>query len=108
MDNVYITIQTILAVCGGISCIGGAIALIIKALTPWKALKQRVDNLEEKIKNDYENINDIETSLHAVESSNKVICKSLLVILNHEATGEGIEEIKEQRNTLEQFIIDSK
>lgn len=108
MVNMYITIQTILAICGGISCIGGVFALVVKALTPWKTLIKRVDVLEEKIKNDYENINEIETSLRSVENSNKVICKSLLVILNHEATGEGLEEIKEQRNTLEQFIIDSK
>ena len=53
------TIQTILAVCGGISVVGSAAAVIKKWIAPAVKLNDRVKILEEHDKNDFEAINDI-------------------------------------------------
>ena len=46
------TIQTILAICGGISVIGGAAAVIHKWIAPAVKLNDRVETLERHDKRD--------------------------------------------------------
>lgn len=50
------TIQTILAICGGISVIGGAAAVIHKWIAPAFRMNSRVEALERHDKRDYEAI----------------------------------------------------
>ena len=52
--DVMETIQTILAICGGISVIGGAAAVIHKWIAPAVKLNDRVETLERHDKRDYE------------------------------------------------------
>ena len=52
-------INTFLAICGGISIVGGAIAVVWKAIKPTVNLGKRVEVLEEKSNKDFEAINDI-------------------------------------------------
>lgn len=105
-SNIQITIQTVLAFFGGIACIVGGISAITKLFDPFKDLKKRIDEHEQKLCNDHARMNDIDSAMHGIEESNKVICKSLLVLLNHEVTGNGIDKLKAQRDVLEQFLID--
>ena len=105
MGDVDITIQTILAFFGGITVIAGGMSAIFKLFNPVKELKEQVCEHEQKLANDFERMNAIDKILCDVEEYDKVICKSLLVLLNHEITGNGIDKLKEQRDVLEQFLI---
>ena len=105
MGDVSITIQTILAFFGGIAVIAGGASAILKLFNPLKALKSKVDDHEQKLVKDFERMNTIDKTLCDVEEYDKVICKSLLVLLNHEITGNGVDKLKEQRDVLEQFLI---
>ena len=49
-------IQFFLSVCGGVSIIGGAAAVIFKWITPAFRLNKRVETLEEHDKRDYESL----------------------------------------------------
>ena len=49
-------IQTILAICGGISIIGGAGAVIVKVIKPAFHLTARVQKLEEHSDKDYKRL----------------------------------------------------
>ena len=49
-------IQFFLSICGGVSIIGGAAAVIIKWITPAFRLNKRVETLEEHDKRDYESL----------------------------------------------------
>ena len=40
------------------------------------------------------------------EESNHMILKCLLVIINHEITGNGIETMKEARDDLQKYLVD--
>ena len=42
-----------------------------------------------------------------IEESNQMILKSLIAIINHEITGNGIEKMKEAREDLQNFLINN-
>lgn len=106
MTDIEVTVQTVLALFGGLTCIVGGISALTKIFSPFKNLQKQVAEHDEKLKNDCQRMNNIDKSMHDVEESNKVICKSLLVLLNHEITGNGIDKLKAQRDVLEQFLVD--
>lgn len=105
-NDIMITVKTALALFGAIAIIGGGVSVVAKMFSPFKKLKETVDAHDKKLKDGCLRMDNIDDSMHLVEESNKVICKSLLVLLNHEVTGNGIDKLKEQRDTLEQFLID--
>ena len=92
-------IEQILAVCGGISIIGGAGAVIYKIIYPALQFSQRVEQLEEHSENDYQR-------LKGLEEMQKQQSKCLAAMLNHQITGNGIENMKKIRDELLESIID--
>ena len=44
--------------------------------------------------------------LKEIEESNKMIMKSLSVIINHEITGNGVEKMRVTRDELQEYLID--
>ena len=92
-------IQTILAICGGISIIGGAGGVLIKVIKPTFNLTARVQKLEEHSDKDYKR-------LVALENMQKQQSKSLAALLNHQITGNGIDTMKQIRDELLESIID--
>ena len=105
MGDVDITAQTILAFFGGITIIAGGTSAIFKLFNPVRKLKEQVEQHEQKLIKDFERINEIDATLCDIEEYDKVICKSLLVLLNHEITGNDVAKLKKQRDDLEQFLI---
>ena len=105
MNNLDITIQTILAFFGGVTCIVGGISALAKLFNPIKKLKEKVEEHERKLDNDYVRMNSFDDLMEEIENSNEVICQSLFVLLNHEITGNSIDKLKEQRDRLEEYLI---
>ncbi len=92
-------IETFLSVCGGISIVGGAIAVIWKVIKPAFGLTKKVADIEKHQKSDYDRIVEI-------DKMQKQQCKSLAALINHELTGNGIDELKKIRDDLLASIID--
>ena len=92
-------IEQILAVCGGISIIGGAGAVIYKIIYPALQFSQRVEQLEEHSENDYQR-------LKGLEEMQKQQSKCLAAMLNHQITGNGIENMKKIRDEVLERIIE--
>lgn len=92
-------IQTILSVCGAVSIIGGAGAVILKVIRPAFRLNNRVEKLEEHGEKDYKR-------LISLEDMQKQQSKCLAAMLNHQITGNGIETMKKIRDELLESIID--
>lgn len=105
-NNIMVTLQTILALFGGITCIVGGVSAIAKLFSPFKELKKKVEDHDTKLNKDYEKMETFGKATQEIEETNKVICKSLLVLMNHEITGNGVDKLKEQRDALEQFLIE--
>lgn len=97
-------LQMILSICGGISIIGGAVAVIWKCVKPATVFADRVETLERHDKETYKHLEGIDKTLKNVESTEKEMMKCLLSMLNHEITGNGVEEMKKIRDELTDII----
>lgn len=106
MQDITTTVNVILAFFGGLVCISGGVSVIIKLLSPFRKLKTQVEEHEEKLQSDYQKFEAMEEAIKSIEDSNKVICKSLLVLMNHEITGNSIDKLKAQKEAMEQYLID--
>lgn len=82
-----------MSLCGGVSIIGGAAAVIWKWIRPAVKIKDRVDELEKNVRKDYESINEIKDMQGAM-------CQALVVIMDHEITGNHVDGLKKQKMTL--------
>lgn len=94
------TLIGILAVCGGISTIGGAAAVIWKLVLPAVKMKKRVEVLEQKADNDYEDIQDIKTMQSAM-------CRALVDIMDHQIYGNHTEKMEQTKKDLIKLITEN-
>lgn len=114
MNNVVITVEGLLWICGAIAIIGGAVAIIAKCFAPFRKLKAEVNSKAseeefaalkkevEGLKN-YQNIDHAE--LKKVEVGIEKICKCTLAITEHELTGNGDEKLKKAKDEMEDYLI---
>lgn len=94
-----ITSEQILGFCGLVAALWGVWKIIKEAKKPSDDLKKKVDRHEELLINDNERLKEI-------EESNKLILRCLVVIINHDITGNGIVELKSSRDELQKYLID--
>lgn len=99
--DVMDTIQTILAICGGISVIGGAIAVIKKWIAPAIKLNSRVKILEEHDKNDF-------AALNEIKERDALIMETLITMMNSQITGNNIEQLKKTRDKLISYLAQNQ
>ena len=74
----------------------------------WKIVKEARkpnDDLKAKVEKHDRLLDKDNKRLEAVEASNRMILQSLLVIINHEITGNGVEKMKTGRDSLEEYLI---
>ena len=74
----------------------------------WKIVKEARkpnDDLKAKVEKHDRLLDKDNKRLEAVEASNRMILQSLLVIINHEITGNGVEKMKTVRDSLEEYLI---
>lgn len=99
--DVMDTMQAILAICGGISVIGGAAAVIKKWIAPAIKLNDRVKVLEEHDKNDFE-------ALKEIKERDSLIMETLITMINSQITGNNIEQLKKTRDKLISYLAQNQ
>ena len=75
----------------------------------WKIVKEvrkPNDDLKKTVAKHSELLDNDNKRLKEHEESNRMILKCLLVIINHEITGNGIETMKEARDDLQKYLVD--
>lgn len=87
-------VQVFLSICGGVSIVGGAVAVILKWITPAFRLNKRVETLEEHDKRDYE-------SLQRIAERDSLILEVLSTMLDSQISGNNVEELKKQNRSLQ-------
>lgn len=113
-------VNIILAICAAIITISGAVAVIVKfvdkAKAPNKKQDERIDALEASVKDinqrlqegsirfelDAKKMDDIEA---AMKSTNKVIIESLQALTAHAIDGNNIQELKDAKKSLDEYLI---
>lgn len=105
--DLAITFQTILAIFGAIAAVMAGVSAIAKMLSPFKELKTKVENHEDRLMEAEKRFKKLEDQLDSQSKMQREICKSLIVIMNHEVTGDSIDKLKNQQEELQQFLIDN-
>lgn len=95
------TIQTILSICGGVSIVGGAAAVIFKWVTPALRLNKRVETLEEHDRRDYE-------SLQRIAERDSLILEVLSTMLDSQISGNNVEELKKTKQKLTNYLAQNQ
>lgn len=96
--GITVTTEQILWLCGLISALWGVWKIVKELKKPNENLRLTVDKHEKLLNSD-------DKRLRSIEDSNKMILQSLLVIINHDITGNGVEKMKEAREELQEFLI---
>lgn len=113
--------QMILAVCGAIITVSGAIAVIVnlvhKAKSPNEIQDKRISDLEESVKqingrldrgdrhfaSDADRMSALEKE---VKNTNKVIIESLQALTSHAIDGNNVEQLRQSKKALDDYLLD--
>lgn len=90
--------EQIIGFCALITALWGIWKIVKEIKKPNDDLKEIVEKHERLLNNDNNRLEDI-------ENSNKMMLQCLLVMINHNITGNGIDKLKETRDELEKFLI---
>lgn len=94
-------VQIFLSICGGVSIIGGAAAVIFKWITPALRLNKRVGTLEEHDRRDYE-------SLRRIAERDSLILEVLSTMLDSQISGNNVEELKKTKQKLTNYLAQNQ
>lgn len=93
-----ITSTQIIGFCALVTALWGIWKIVKEIKKPNEDLKKTVEKHEQLLTND-------NTRLEDIENSNKMMLQCLLVMINHNITGNGIDKLKETRDELQEFLI---
>ena len=94
-------IQQILSICGGISLIGGAVAVIHKWISPAIKLNERVEVLEQHDRQDF-------GTLKRISERDSMILEVLSTMLDSQISGNNTEQLKKTREKLTQYLAQNQ
>ena len=90
-------IQFFLTICGGISIVGGAAAVIVKWIAPAFRLNRRVEVLEDHDRRDFE-------TLKRIADRDSLILEVLSTLLDSQISGNNVEELKKTKQKLTEYL----
>lgn len=96
--KITISSEQILYVCGFIVSVWG----VVKIYKEWTKPKEDQKNM---VKDHEKKLIEYDDRLKEIEAADKLILQSLLVIINHDITGNGINQLKDVRDDLQEFLI---
>ena len=118
-EQITINFSTILAICGIIVAVGGAIVYIYKAiktaLKPFKDIKEEIEAVQKRCDEDakkflYDDrrIRKLEEAVEDLHNDTKAILSSVALLLQHAETGNNTGEMRKGRQELEKYLIKRK
>ena len=94
-----ITASQIMWFCSFVAAIWGLWKIV-------KEIRKPTDDLKAKIERHDQMLDKDNKRLMEMEESNRMIMKSLSVIINHDITGNNIDKMKKKRDELQEYLID--
>ena len=99
----------ILAVCGGITCIAAAVAVVANAINKMKAPNRaqdvRLDEHEQWLKKHDAMLDNDNKRLGNLEKSSNLTMKALLALLQHGIDGNDVAGMKRVKEELSEYLI---
>lgn len=93
-----VTSEQIIYICSFIAAVWGIWKIV-------KEIRKPNDNLKVEVSKHTQFLDNDNKRLKEYEESNRMILQCLLVIINHEITGNGIENLKRARDDLQEYLI---
>lgn len=100
MNDIQTFFIVLLAICGGITTIGGAINLLLN----WKK-QSKTTSHEVKIQDHERRITVLENKTNEQDSFIKVLCNSILALVSHEINGNSLDKLRDAQKELQDFLI---
>lgn len=100
-------ILTILALAGAIITLGGATAVLNRWWTNSKGMKneEKINKLDKRVENVEFKTQSLEHHQNEQAEFTKIMCNSMLALLNHSITGSSVEKLKEAEEEIQQYLI---
>ena len=98
LTSFSVTSEQIIYICSFIAAVWGIWKIVKEIRKPNDDLKAEVSKHTLLLDNDNKRLKEY-------EESNRMILQCLLVIINHEITGNGIENLKRARDDLQEYLI---
>ena len=92
-------VSLILWVCGAIAAVGAAVAVIVKAVTAAKSPWKKLDQHSGYFAND-------KTRMDIMDEGSRVTQKAILAILSHAIDGNNVDELKQAKKELQNYLIE--
>jgi len=86
------------AVCAAIVALGGAISVIRKWVSPVLSIMDSVEKLKERLDSVEENDRDTREGIG-------VVCRCLLALMDNAITGNSVDNIKNARREMQEYLI---
>ena len=104
LGNVLIVV---LAIAGAIITLGGATTVIKRWWTNSKGMKnqEEINKLDKRVENVEFKTQRLERHQDEQEEFAKIMCNSMLALLNHSITGNNIAKLKEAEEEIKQYLI---
>ena len=93
-----VTSEQIIYICSFIAAVWGIWKIV-------KEIRKPNDNLKAEVSKHTQLLDNDNKRLKEYEESNRMILQCLLVIINHEITGNGIGNLKHARDDLQEYLI---
>lgn len=101
--------ETILTISGVIVAVGGAAVYIARAIgaamKPTNELKKEMQKHTKYLENDERRLDEHDQILREIKEDQKMMLKSLHLLLTHAETGNNTGEMKKGKEELEQYIF---
>lgn len=97
----------VMAIAGLITAIGGATSVLKRWWTNSKSMKneEKINKLDKRVEDVEEKTQELENHQKANEEFTKIMCNSMLALLNHSITGSSVEKLKEAEEEIKQYLI---
>lgn len=97
-----VTVESVLAICAGFSCICVAVGWLIKII---KAVKKPADDIQAKLDNDNRRIKTLEEDMDFLKKSIPLLMRCDLVILGHLRTNNNTGQMADMESEIQEFLI---
>lgn len=107
MEDIRQFIIYILAIAGAIITFGGATAVLKRWWSSSKGMKnqEQINKLDKRVENVENKTTQLEHHLKDNDDFNKIMCNSMLALLNHAITGSSNNKLKEAEEEIKQYLI---
>lgn len=107
--GVTLTVNSILAFCGGVVTISAAVTVLVNAITkakePNRLQDARIDALESAVEEIKAFLTNDKKRIDSIEDGNRVTQQALLALMSHAINGNDISKLIDARNALEDYLI---